>query len=170
MGIAEIKALQKEDLKAVKSLYTSVTRNLRQTGNYQWDWLYPNLFIMKNDLKSGHLFGVRDGKDIIAVIVVDDKQSEVYSSLDWQDCEGKAACIHRLAVHPDHQGKGLGKKLLQFAEAYIASHGYTSIRLDVYSENDTALGIYKRGGYSQRGKVRYPFRKVPYLCFEKILN
>ncbi|MEK3910597.1 N-acetyltransferase [Paenibacillus sp. FSL H7-0331] len=105
MGIAEITALQVEDLKAVKSLYTSVTRNLRKSGNYQWDWIY-----------------------------------------------------------------GLGSKLLRFAEVYIASYGYTSIRLDVYAENAAALGMYQRGGYSERGNVRYPFRKVPYFCFEKVLN
>jgi ribosomal protein S18 acetylase RimI-like enzyme len=96
-------------------------------------------------------------------------QSKKYKDLHWEDADGKPLIIHRLDVHPDFQWKGYGKKLLQFAEDYAANHGFTSIRFDVYSENKTAISMYERAGYQQRGMIRYPFRSIPYPCYEKIL-
>jgi ribosomal protein S18 acetylase RimI-like enzyme len=73
---------------------------------------------------------------------------------------------HRLVVHPDFQGRGYGKS---YFSLHAANHGFTSIRFDVYSENKTAISMYERAGYQQRGMIRYPFRSIPYPCYEKIL-
>ncbi|MED4600812.1 GNAT family N-acetyltransferase [Paenibacillus validus] len=164
-----IAALQRQDHKSVMHLYKAVTSHLRENGIYQWDRFYPNRFVIHNDLKNGCLFGVKQDGAVIAAVVVDEKQSSKYLQVNWQDRQGKAACIHRLAVHPDYQGMGLGKKLLQFAEQYTLTQGCSSIRLDVYSANETALAMYTRAGYMHTGAVQFPFRSTPYYCFEKIL-
>ncbi|WP_246309895.1 GNAT family N-acetyltransferase [Paenibacillus alginolyticus] len=86
------------------------------------------------------------------------------------DRQGKLACIHRLAIHPEYQGRGLGKVLLKFAEQYALDQLCTSVRLDVFSTNNTAVRMYQRAGYVLIGTIRFPFRHEPYYCFEKILN
>ncbi|MCY9692791.1 GNAT family N-acetyltransferase [Paenibacillus alginolyticus] len=48
---------------------------------------------------------------VVAVVVLDTKQSSKYTALEWKDREGRPACIHRLAVYPEYQGRGLGKQL-----------------------------------------------------------
>jgi ribosomal protein S18 acetylase RimI-like enzyme len=166
MGITR---LQIEDLNTVANLYKSVTKHLQHAGIHQWDRFYPNPFIIKSDLKNKHLFGIKQDGQVIAAVVIDDKQSPRYKSVNWAGQTETTACIHRLAVHPDHQGQGLGKKLLQFAEAHIGSEGYSSIRLDVFSDNEAALGMYERWGYKKAGVIRFPFRKIPYFCYEKML-
>lgn len=165
----DIVSLQLQDRKSVMNLYNSVTRHLRENGIYQWDRFYPNRFVIHNDLKKGHLFGMKQEGAVIAAVVVDESQSSKYEQVNWQDRHGKPACIHRLAVHPDYQGRGLGKKLLRFAEQHIVSQGCSSIRLDVYSANETALEMYQRAGYKQSGTVQFPLRSKPYYCFEKIM-
>ena len=159
-----------QELPEVKQFYAAITSDLRKKGIDQWDRFYPNRFVMKNDLKNGTLFGIKEANHLIGAIVLDTNQSKQYLKLHWEDQTGRPLIIHRLAVHPFHQGKGIGKKLLNFAEEYALEKGHTSIRMDVYSQNPAAVGMYERAGYQIKGSVRFPLRKVPYLCFEKIIQ
>ena len=55
--------------------------------------------------------------------------------------------LHNVAVHPDFQGQGLGRRLLQFAEVQARERGFASITLYtnlVMTENQE---LYKRIGY-----------------------
>lgn len=164
-----IEALSTADKKSVMSLYRSVTKDLQRQGIHQWDFFYPNGIIIGSDLRHHHLFGFKADGRVVGAVVLDNRQSPKYAQLPWSDRQGKAACIHRLAVHPQDQGKGLGKRLLQFAEDLARQQGNTSIRLDVYTGNPGAVTMYRRAGYRHIGELRFPFRRLPYLCFEKLL-
>ncbi|WP_442602373.1 GNAT family N-acetyltransferase [Paenibacillus sp. KN14-4R] len=164
-----IMRLESKDKKGIMSLFRTVTKHLQSQGNYQWDRFYPNGIIIGRDLRERNLFGIKMDNQIVGVVVLDTKQSDRYGSLPWSEREGKSACIHRLAVHPDYQGQGIGKQLLQFAENLALQQGNSDIRLDVYTGNAGALSMYKRAGYQQVGEIKFPFRQVPYRCFEKIL-
>lgn len=166
----EIQPMGLKELKEVKQFYSEITADLREKGIYQWDQFYPNRFIIKADLKKGTLFGILNGNKVIGTVVIDSDESKKYLEIKWNDVKGRPLVIHRLAVHPQYQGKGYGKQLLQFAEEYAIELGYSSIRLDVYSQNEGALKMYERAGYQERGIIRFPFRSIPYKCFEKILG
>ncbi|WP_282938574.1 GNAT family N-acetyltransferase [Paenibacillus sp. RC67] len=161
--------LDSKDKNAVMSLFRSVTQDLQRQGIEQWDRFYPNGFVIGSDLRNKNLYGMKMDDQIVAVVVLDAKQSGKYAALQWNDNRGKFACIHRLAVHPDYQGRGLGKQLLQFAENLSREQGNSSIRLDVYTKNPGAVGMYSRAGYRPVGEIKFPFRPVPYMCFEKCL-
>ncbi len=165
-----VKTIGLHELPEVKQFYTEITSDLKNKGIGQWDFFYPNRFVMKNDLKNGTLFGIKEKNRLIGAVVLDTKESKYYQKLQWEDLTGGSLIIHRLAVHPLHQGKGIGKKLLNFAEEYAMEKGHTSIRMDVYSQNPKAVGMYERAGYQVRGSIRFPLRKVPYFCFEKIIK
>lgn len=164
-----IEAVSINDLKSITTLYTSVTKHLRNKGVSQWDRFYPNRFVIGKDLKSGRLHAILNDGFCIGAVVVNEDQSSKYTSLPWSDQEGRPAVIHRLAVHPDSQGKGIGKQLLLYAEELAKSQGFTSIRLDAYTANPAAIMMYERAGYKPIGQIRFPFRKQPYQCFEKVL-
>jgi GNAT superfamily N-acetyltransferase len=62
--------------------------------------------------------------------------------------EDGAMMLNNIAVRPDAQGRGLGRALLNFAEAKARAEGYDTIRLytnEVMSEN---LAIYEHCGYA----------------------
>lgn len=157
-------------LPEVTQFYAEVTSDLRTKGIAQWDHFYPNRFVMKRDLKNGTFFGMKEENQLIGAIVLDQGENKQYRKLHWNDHSGRPLIIHRLAVHPIHQGKGLGKRLLNFAEEYAFKKRYTSIRMDVYSQNYGAVGMYESAGYQVRGTIKFPFRKVPYYCFEKMIQ
>ena len=75
--------------------------------------------------------------------------------------DGDTVFIGKLMIHPDHQGKGLGRRLLFSIEAAIHSKRY---ELFAGSKIERTLCIYERAGYKrfreETGKV-LPF--VPVL-------
>ncbi|MBD3920416.1 GNAT family N-acetyltransferase [Paenibacillus sp. PR3] len=164
-----IQVLHGEDKKSVLSLFRIVTKDLQGRGIRQWDRFYPNRWIIGSDIKRHNMFGIRMDGRVVAAVVVDANQSDKYKSLAWSDRDGTPSCIHRLVVHPEYQGRGLGKQLLQYAEALAKQQGSSSIRLDVYKGNPSAVNMYSRANYKQVGEVKYPMREIPYLVMEKVL-
>lgn len=165
----EILKLNVAEYKIVRELFTAVIKNLHEHSIDQWDRFYPNSFILFRDLWRGQFFAIKKEKELLGVVVLNTKQSKQYVEVDWENRDGEALIVHRLAVHPDHQGKGVGKRLLHFVEEYAKETGFSSVRLDVYSGNPGAVAFYRRSGYQERGMVSFPFRKEPYHCFEKKL-
>lgn len=165
-----IEKLNPKDKKELIRLFRTVAAELNRNGIKQWDRFYPNGFLIRSDLSEGNVYGIREEGKIVAAVTVDRKWSKKYDGAEWTDIGGTPCCIHRLAVHPSLQGQGLGKRLLQFAEHLIRETGGTSIRLDVYSGNPHAAGMYERAGYRRTGDIRYPMRKLPYWCMEKCLK
>jgi ribosomal protein S18 acetylase RimI-like enzyme len=55
--------------------------------------------------------------------------------------------IDNVAVDPSHRGKGLGKALLEFAEAEALRAGFDSIHLYTHEKMTENLALYSRIGY-----------------------
>ena len=107
------------------------------------------------------------GKQIVTCVVINEEQDEAYLSGSWHFREGKIAVIHRLCVHPEVQGEGNGKRMMQYAEELIHKQGYASIRLDTFTDNYIARKLYEQLGYSYVGEVT--FRKGLFYLMEKEL-
>lgn len=158
------------EFKNVKKYYTEVKKNLKEHSIDQWDRYYPNAFVLFEDLRKRQFFGIKENRDWVGMIVLNTEQSKQYEDITWEDGEGMPLVVHRLAVHPNFQGQGIGKILLSFAEEYALKKGFTSIRLDVYTGNPGAVALYQRSGYNERGTVNFPFRRLPFYCFEKVFS
>ena len=57
-----------------------------------------------------------------------------------------------IACHPDASGRGIGSKLLKWADSFAASKGCTHITLDVMKNNAGAVALYTRKGYAVQSK------------------
>lgn len=75
------------------------------------------------------------------------------------------AKIETLFVHPDHHGKGIGRRLVEHAEARIGP----ALQVDVNEQNDGARGFYRRLGFVQTGRSELDGsgRPYPLLHLEK---
>lgn len=69
--------------------------------------------------------------------------------------------IHNLFVHPDHQGKGLGKALLQVAEENLSR----PMTLKVAMDNPKVLPFYEKYGW--RCLSLHPKAENPHLLLGK---
>jgi ribosomal protein S18 acetylase RimI-like enzyme len=55
--------------------------------------------------------------------------------------------LDNVAVSPDAQGLGLGRKMLEFAERAAVAAGYRSIKLYTNEAMTENIGLYSRIGY-----------------------
>ena len=60
---------------------------------------------------------------------------------------GEGFLIDNVAVHPSHRGKGLGRLLLEFAEAEARRAGFDSIHLYTHQGMTENIALYSRIGY-----------------------
>lgn len=56
--------------------------------------------------------------------------------------------LHRIGVHPDHGGRGLGSELVEAAVSWARAHGGRSMVLNVRSTNTRAQRLYERKGFT----------------------
>jgi GNAT superfamily N-acetyltransferase len=71
--------------------------------------------------------------------------------------DGPAAEVVRLYVLPAHQGRGLGRRLLQAAQDEAARRGDALAWLTAWDGNRRALAFYARCGWRDIGAVEYRF-------------
>ena len=71
------------------------------------------------------------------------------------------ATLLNIAVHPDLQGCGLGRRLLEGVIAGLREQGVRRLLLEVRVGNAAALGLYRRLGFAEDGTRRdyYPGEK-----------
>jgi GNAT superfamily N-acetyltransferase len=63
--------------------------------------------------------------------------------------------IENVAVAPERQGRGLGRRLLDHAEALAGDAGYPEIRLETNERFSANLAMYAARGYRETGRVPY---------------
>src|SRR5690606_14408034 len=64
------------------------------------------------------------------------------------------ARLYSMAVAPEHRGQGLGRVLLEAAEATALDRGAAVLRLEVHPHNDPAIALYRSAGYVEFGIYR----------------
>ncbi|MBI9011514.1 MAG: GNAT family N-acetyltransferase [Clostridiales bacterium] len=162
-----------EDLGQIEKLYGDCTDYLNQNEIYQWDDKYPNSEMYKICIEDEELFLFIENKKIVGSVVLDEFQSDEWSSLNWGYNEGAQLVIHALAIDPVFQGNGYGQKALELCEEYAIKANYNLMRLDAFSENQVALKLYEKNGYRKVGTVVFdskPVNHQNYHCYEKKLK
>lgn len=160
------------EIDAIVALTKRCGAHMRENGIDQWDENYPDYTNIENDLRTKTLFAFRVGETILGIVVLNESQDEEYDQISWlTDSVSKNLAVHRLAVDPIHQGKGIARKLMDFAEHFARENHYDSIRLDTFSQNSRNQRFYSNRGYANLGAVYLKYKNEhPYFCYELLLN
>ncbi len=57
--------------------------------------------------------------------------------------------ILNLAVHPDHQGRGLGRRLLEAALDHLRAAGMAYVRIETLEQNERCMALYPTFGFQE---------------------
>ena len=104
------------------------------------------------------------------LVAEDDGEVAGYAMILFRRGTGMAR-LYSLAVSPGRTGAGLGRRLLAAAEDAAKRHDRIMLRLEVREDNLGAIGLYRKSGYRQIGRIAdYYEDGMAALRFEKRLR
>ena len=102
------------------------------------------------------------GPDMTVFVARADGQAVAMGSLRRHP--GKVGEVKRMYTMPDHQGQGIGKRILAEIEVLARRDGLTSLALETGNNFDAALHLYRKAGFESCGPLLdYP--ASPYTAF-----
>jgi ribosomal protein S18 acetylase RimI-like enzyme len=129
---SEIRSARLEDAAAVTACVTAAySPYVARIGNPPGPMLqdYAEL------IRQHNVFVLSKGKNIIGVLVLIEKE--------------QALLLDNVAVHPDYQGKGLGRKLIELAESESLRLGFSTIILYTNERMTENIDLYKKLGFME---------------------
>lgn len=163
----EIRKAELKDLNIIIDIFKSAIDTMNSNSIYQWDEIYPDNTILKQDIVSDQMYvGIIDDK-IVSAVVVNNEFDEQYKNGNWKYDNERFAVVHRLCVSPDYQNKKVGRNTMLMIEELLKKEGIQYIRLDAFSQNPYALRMYEALGYKKIGEANW--RKGLFYLLEKKL-
>ncbi|MEM4104569.1 MAG: GNAT family N-acetyltransferase, partial [Thermoplasmatales archaeon] len=74
---------------------------------------------------------------------------------------GKVGHIESIAVHPEFQGMGIGKKLMVAIESEAGRRGCYKVILETFEKNEKAIRLYLKMGYRIK-RILKGYYSIPY--------
>ena len=158
------------DIDSILLITKACAKDMINKGIYQWNENYPNAEAFLKDIDRNELYVLTNENKILGCIVISNFMDDEYHAIKWLTESDKNIYIHRLAVHPDFQGQGFARQLMDFAEKLAREQKFTSVRLDTFSQNNRNNKFYESRGYKRLGSIYFPKQSVhPFYCFELVL-
>ncbi|HEY5687233.1 MAG TPA: GNAT family N-acetyltransferase [Yeosuana sp.] len=159
-----------KDINRILKITKACTELMIKNNIFQWNAFYPNENAFEKDAVREELYVIEVDSELIGCVTISTLMDEEYIPVSWLAPNIKNLYIHRLAVHPEHQGKGYAQQLISFAETYAISNEFNSIRLDTFSKNLRNQKFYELRGYKRLEEIRFPNQSEhPFYCYELVL-
>lgn len=153
------------DLDAIEAALGPVVAAMRAAGNDQWGVHYPTRADFARDVEDGSLW-VDDAGVIRGFVALNTQESAEYDPLPWR-VPRPALVVHRLAVVPEFQRRGVADGLFAFAEGWADQRGLEGLRSDTSVVNRGMNALFARRGWTQVGGLRFPHATVSFVAWEK---
>ena len=140
---------EKEDFYKIRSLYWNLIDQEQNDPSFpHWKKeIHPSDEMIQNSIDSTELYVLSDDEKITACVIANAEKVDGYSDAPWQIDSDEVIVLHVLAVHPDHRGKGLARKLVENVIEQERKAGKKALRLDVIENNTTAEKLYQKLGF-----------------------
>ena len=159
------------ELDRVKEIAEACAKNMIENNIFQWNDKYPSREIFKEDIKNKSLYVSKINQEVVGCIMFSFRKDDVYKTVNWITEDEYNLYIHRLAVDPIFQKRGIARKMMDFAEDFAKSNNYRSVRLDTFSQNPRNNKFYKARGYNKLDDVYFPKQsEFPFHCYEKLVD
>lgn len=154
------------DAAAIAALRTSVAEHLTaHHGRGHWSSIVTEKSVARA-IEASRVLVARNGSDVVATLRLATKKPWAIDR-EYFVSVRRPLYLLDMAVEPGLQRRGLGRSLLQEAEAVARAWPGDAIRLDAYAGAPGAGDFYARCGFREVGRVTY--RGVPLVYFEMLL-
>jgi GNAT superfamily N-acetyltransferase len=163
----EIMQAKESDFIEILYLLRICIVDMNNKGLKHWNSEYPSHELIQEDLAKETIYLVKDKGVCKGMLTLDDTEPDEYKTILWSEPAKKPLFLHRLAVHPNWQGQGIARMLLDFAEEYAKKHNFDSIRIDVYSNSMHARNLCNKHMFQESGQFFSVFQQQPFICYGK---
>lgn len=163
----EIMQAQESDFIEILYLLRVCIVDMNKKGLKHWNSVYPGPEMIQEDLAKGSIYLIKDKGVCKGMITLDEEEPDEYKSVQWTEASKKPLFLHRLAVHPNWQGQGIARKLLDFSESFARKNNFDSIRIDVYGNSEHARNLCNKHAFTESGQYFSIFQQQPFILFGK---
>lgn len=154
------------DAVALAALRSAAARELtRQYGKGHWSTETSERGAV-SDLRHAEVWVARHGKSIVGTYRLATKKPWAIDRSYFTDCK-RPIYLTNMAVHPDLQRQGVGRRCLEHAVDRVRRWPGDAIRLDAYDADAGAGPFYSKCGFREVGRVVY--RSSPLVYYELLL-
>ena len=150
------------DLSNIMTIIEQARQTMLDLGTDQWQYGYPNEFVLKTDIAAGQCFVAEKSGTILGLAVLKDGPEAGYQRISgpgWlkvcrdgiRDCD--YLVVHRLAVLDTARKQGVAQGLIGFAEKQAQTKGRQSVRIDTHRGNQPMQRLLEKNGYAYCGLV-----------------
>lgn len=172
MGRLEFRKAVETDIDSILNIIRHAQAYFKEQGIDQWQNGYPNYETIKSDIDNQYGYVLLKDRDIVATVALifdGEKSYETIYEGSWISSEEEYATIHRIAVHSDYKGLGLGSIIINKIEDICSSRGINSIRVDTHEDNLSMQRLLYKNGFKYCGII-YLEDNSKRLAFEKLLT
>jgi ribosomal protein S18 acetylase RimI-like enzyme len=94
----------------------------------------------------------------LCILLINEKQ-EVIGSI-FGAFDGRTASVHRLAILPELQKQGLGKKLIAALEEVLRQKGIKKLSAQIHISNTQVIPFYEKLGFQEMTYVKTYFKDL----------
>lgn len=158
------------DIPSMMKLVKQAQAYFKRNNIDQWQDGYPNKEQLQNDIQLKHSYVLVDD-DIIGTMYFAIENDINYAKIDgqWKTDHQPYAVIHRIVIDENIKGRGLAKKMLDFAIEQCQKQHIQSIRIDTHKDNLSMQAFLKKNGFEYCGHIQLE-SGAPRIAFEKIIE
>jgi len=123
--------------------------------------------LIKKDIAEGFVYIYRENEVCLGAITLNPLPLDEAKDSKWQDPSAKPLFIHRLLVHPNWRDKHIADSLIAFAEQYALGNGFTSLRLETFSEEAYLKDFMTRQSFRNLGDMTCHPQQPSYSYYVK---
>jgi len=151
---------------ALAALHTAVAADLtRRYGQGNWSSVATEKGLLFR-MRHSRAVIARKGKSIVGTLHLQTKKPWAID-ISYFTPVKKALYLSHMAVIPNLQGKGIGRKLIEEAVSLARAFPADAIRLDAWDAEAGAGAFYAKCGFRETGRTTY--RNAPLIYFELVL-
>lgn len=159
------------DLPRILEITSAVVPLMQASGNTQWTEVYPNISRFEADIENGSLHVYEDDAAVRGFVVTDNEHPHAYGNVQWKVPRASSAAMHRMAVDPECQGKGIAGRMIESVESVLVDEGYQSIHTDTSLENEKMQYQFEKKGFEFRGRLHLDENEMDwYVAYEKVFS
>jgi len=165
----EIVQAKPTDLIEILYLLKVCILDMNKKGLRHWNSAYPGADRILQDLNNTSIYLVKDKGVCKGMVTLNEFEPEDYRQVSFQSGRHKPMYLQNMAVHPQWQGLGIARLMVEFAQKLARDKGFDSIRLDVFQPSENARQLYEKQSFKEVATFHSAYQKTPFVCYEKQL-